>query len=90
MDRNIENLLNVLEPEINKKCIEIRKHKKEKILQKLLIFTSVIYLVIPSVLIILDINIIYFIILTAILLLLILFVNLPKILKIENGDVCYE
>lgn len=90
MDRNIENLLNTLEPKINKKCIEIRKCKKEKILQKLLIFVSVIYLVIPSVLIILDINVIYFIILTAILSLLILFVNLPKILKIENGDVCYE
>ena len=57
MDKNIEILLYNLEPEINKKCYEIQENKKEKILRKLFIITSILLLVIPSFLIILNINI---------------------------------
>lgn len=57
MDKNIEKLLYNLEPEINKKCHEIRENKKEKNMKKLFIFTSILLLILPSSLIILNISI---------------------------------
>lgn len=90
MDGNVEKLLNVLEPTIDEKCMELKKKTKEKMLQKLFAFSMILFLLIPSALIFLGINIIYFIIITAFVISVFIFAMLPFIIKIESRGICYE
>lgn len=90
MDGNVEKLLNVLEPTIDEKCMELKKKTKEKMLQKLFAFSMILFLLIPSALIFLGINIIYFIIITAFVISVFIFTMLPFIIKIESRGICYE
>ena len=41
MNKDLENLLNSLEPEVDKKCFELKQKQKERKLQKLFIITSI-------------------------------------------------
>lgn len=90
MTKDIDELLNKLEPVIDNKCTEIKNkkiQKKENILMTLL---CLLFLTIPIILLILNISIIYFIFLTLIIILLRLFIKLPDILNKDLKGACYE
>lgn len=87
MTKDIDKLLNKLEPIIDNKCTEIKKQKKENILMTLL---CLLFLTIPIILLILNISIIYFIFLILIIMLLRLFIKLPDILNKDLKGACYE
>lgn len=87
MNKEINELLDKLEPEIDKKCMDIKKMKKNQILYSGLLF---LFITIPIFLILFNINIIYFIIGIIIITLLIIFIKLPNLLNNDVGGVCYE
>ena len=89
MDKNLEKLLCNLEPEINKKCFEIKEKKREKTMQKLFILVSILLLTIPSLLIIVGISIFSMLIGIVCFMLIALVVMLPLAIKDERGK-CYE
>ena len=89
MDKNLEKLLCNLEPEINKKCFEIKEKKREKMIQKLFILVSILLLIIPSLLIIIGISIFSMLIGIGSFTLIALVIMLPFAIKEERG-VCYE
>lgn len=89
MDKNLEKLLCNLEPEIDKKCFEIKEKKREKMMQRLFILISILLLTIPSLLIILGISIFSMLIGIVCFILIALVVMLPLAIKEERG-VCYE
>lgn len=89
MNKNLEKLLCNLEPEINKKCFEIKEKKREKMMQRLFILASILLLIIPSLLIIIGISILSMLIGIVSFTQITLVVMLPLAIKEERG-VCYE
>lgn len=89
MDKNLEKLLCNLEPEIDRKCFEIKEKKREKMMQKAFILASILLLIIPSLLIILGINIFSMLLGIVSFIAITLIIMLPIALKEERG-VCYE
>ncbi len=89
MNKNLEKLLCNLEPEINKKCFEIKEKKREKMMQRLFILASIQLLIIPSLLIIIGISILSMLIGIVSFTQITLVVMLPLAIKEERG-VCYE
>lgn len=90
MDKNLENLLSNLEPNIDKKCFELKQKRKEKRLQKLFIIASILLLIIPSTLILLNINIGGFIIGAIGIISVLTIAMLPIALNEEPRGECYE
>lgn len=90
MDKNLENLLSNLEPNIDKKCFELKQKRKEKRLQKLFIIASILLLIIPSTLILLNINIWGFIIGAIGIISVLTITMLPIALNEEPRGECYE
>lgn len=90
MDKNIENLLNNLEPDIDKKCFEIKEMRKEKQMQRIFILFAVLILFVPSILILLNISV-FGIIFGAIAIIAVLIIAMmPIALKQNIGGECYE
>ena len=90
MNNDLDKLLTNLEPIIDNKCIEIKKNKEQKKQNIILILLCLSFITIPSVLILLNISIIYFIVGIILIILIRLFIKLPDILK-KNLEVnCYE
>ena len=52
----IELLLDSLEPEIEKKCMEIRQKKREKVLAKLFVVLMAAILILPPILVFTGVN----------------------------------
>ena len=90
MDKNLQNVLSNLEPEIDKKCFELKQTRKERRMQKIFILAIVLLLFIPSTLIMLDVNIWAFIIGAIGLIALAIFIMLPIALKENARGECYE
>ena len=90
MDKNLQNVLSNLEPEIDKKCFELKQKRKERRMQKLFIFAIVLLLFIPSTLIMLDVNIWGFIVGAIGLIALAILIMLPIALKENARGECYE
>lgn len=87
MNNDLDKLLTNLEPIIDNKCIEIKKNKKQNII---LILLCLSFITIPSVLILFNISIIYFIVGIILIILIRLFIKLPDILKKNLEVICYE
>lgn len=90
MDKNLQNVLSNLEPEIDKKCFELKQKRKERRMQKVFILAIVLLLFIPSTLIMLDVNIWTFIIGAIGLMALAILIMLPIALKENARGECYE
>ena len=90
MDKNLQNVLSNLEPEIDKKCFELKQKRRERRMQKVFILAIVLLLFIPSTLIMLDVNIWAFIIGAIGLIALAIFIMLPIALKENARGECYE
>ena len=90
MDKNLQNVLSNLEPEIDKKCFELKQKRRERRMQKLFIFAIVLLLFIPSTLIMLDVNIWGFIVGAIALIALAVLIMLPIALKENARGECYE
>ena len=90
MDKNLQNVLSNLEPEIDKKCFELKQKRRERRMQKLFIFAIVLLLFIPSTLIMLDVNIWGFIVGAIGLMALAILIMLPIALKENARGECYE
>ena len=90
MDKNLQNVLSNLEPEIDKKCFELKQKRKERRMQKVFILAIVLLLFIPSTLIMLDVNIWAFIIGAIGLMALAILIMLPIALKENARGECYE
>lgn len=94
MEKGLENVLLNLQPDIHNKCEEIKRKKVEKKLQILFCITALLFLFVPSLLIILNISLIYMVISVILILSLSLFILLPNFLrdnnKVKKGNVCYE
>lgn len=89
MDKNLETLLETLEPEIEKKCFKLQEERKEKILQRLFILASILLLFIPSILIILDINVLGFIAIGIMFIPINVIIIISLALKEKAGGECY-
>lgn len=85
-----KTLLQKLEPEIERKCNEIKLNKKLKLKHRINILIGTLILIVPSILYLLNINILYFLIVNIVIVSLIVFVNLPKILNGDLKEACYE
>ena len=90
MNKDLESLLNSLEPEVDRKCFELKQKQRERKLQKLFIITSIMLLVLPSILIIANINIWSFIIGAIAVTSTVVIIMLPIALKQEVRGECYE
>ena len=90
MDKNLQNVLSNLEPEIDKKCYELKQKRRERRMQKVFILAIVLLLFIPSTLIMLDVNIWAFIIGAIGLMALAILIMLPIALKENARGECYE
>ena len=90
MDKNLQNVLSNLEPAIDEKCFELKKKTRERKMQKLFIFAIVLLLFIPSTLIMLDVNILGFIVGAIGLIALAVLIMLPIALKENARGECYE
>lgn len=90
MSKGVNKLLKNLEPEIDKKCMEIKEKKMLKHQQILYIILLILFITIPCFLIIFNINMTYFIISIIIIFLLITFVRLPNLLRTDVKGVDYE
>ncbi len=90
MDKNLQNVLSNLEPEIDKKCFELKQTRKERRMQKIFILAIVLLLFIPSTLIMLDVNIWAFIVGAIGLMALAILIMLPIALKENARGECYE
>lgn len=86
MDKNLEKLLYNLEPEIDKKCLEIKQKRHEEKMQRLFILAILLFLTLPSLFVILNINIWVFIIETVVFVSLALIIMMPFEIRGE----CYE
>ena len=87
---NVDVFIRVLEPEIDKKCTEISEKKSNKKKQIMYILLLVIFITVPSLLIIFNISITYFIVGIILIFLLIVFMKLPDLLNSNIKGVCYE
>lgn len=90
MDKNLQNVLSNLEPEIDKKCFELKQKTREKRMQKLFILAIVLLLFLPSTLIILNINLWGFIVGGIAVIALAILIMLPIALKENARGECYE
>lgn len=90
MNKEINTLLKKLEPEIDKKCIEIKKEKNTKHKQIIYILLLILFVTMPSLFILFNINIMYFMIFFILNLLLLTFIKLPDLLNSNIKGVCYE
>ena len=90
MDKNLQNVLSNLEPEIDKKCFELKQKTREKRIQKLFILAIVLLLFLPSTLIILNINLWGFIVGGIAVIALAILIMLPIALKENARGECYE
>ena len=90
MDKNLQNVLSNLEPEIDKKCFELKQKTRERRMQKLFILAIVLLLFIPSTLIMLDVNIWGFIVGGIAVIALAILIMLPIALKENARGECYE
>ena len=90
MDKNLQNVLSNLEPEIDKKSFELKQKTRERRMQKLFILAIVLLLFIPSTLIMLDVNIWGFIVGAIGLIALAILIMLPIALKENTRGECYE
>ena len=90
MDKNLQNVLSNLEPEIDKKCFELKQKTREKRMQKLFILAIVLLLFLPSTLIILNINLWGFIVGVIAVITLAILIMLPIALKENARGECYE
>ena len=90
MNKNLQNVLSNLEPEIDKKCFELKQKRRERRMQKIFILAVVLLLFIPSTLIMLDVNIWAFIIGAIGLMALAILIMLPIALKENARGECYE
>lgn len=90
MDKNLQNVLSNLEPEIDKKCFELKQKTREKRMQKLFILAIVLLLFLPSTLIILNINLWGFIVGGIAVITLAILIMLPIALKENARGECYE
>lgn len=90
MNKKINKLLQELEPEIDKKCLEIKTRQKERKQNIFFTILMLIFLLIPSILFILNISLIYFIMIVLLILIVRLFIKLPNILKEDWKGVQYE
>ncbi len=90
MDKDLQNLLCNLETDIDKKCFEIKQKRREKKLQRLFIIISILLLIIPSMLILLNINIWGIIFSAIVIISIIVIAMLPIALKEEVRGECYE
>lgn len=87
MNNDASKLLKELEPVIEKKCREIRMRKYQN---RILFLLCISFLLLPSLFLLLNINLIYFLIGILIFFLLRFFIQLPDILKRSLEDRCYE
>lgn len=90
MNKDVNKLLERLEPEIDKKCAEIKEEKANKKKQVFYILLLVMFITLPSLLILFNLNITYFIIAIIIILILTIFIKLPDLLSSNLKGVCYE
>ena len=90
MDKNLQIVLSNLEPEIDKKCFELKQKTREKRMQKLFILAIVLLLFMPSTLIMLNINIWVFIVGAISVIALAILIMLPIALKENSRGECYE
>lgn len=90
MDKNLQNVLSNLEPEIDKKCFELKQKTREKRMQKLFILAIVLLLFLPSTLIILNINLWGFIVGGIAVITFAILIMLPIALKENARGECYE
>ena len=90
MNKDINMLLEKLEPEIDEKCSEIKEKKNNKKKQIIYMLLLVVFITLPSLLIIFNLNITYFVISTIIVLLLTTFMKLPDLLNSNIGGICCE
>ena len=90
MDKNLQIVLSNLEPEIDKKCFELKQKTREKRMQKLFILAIVLLLFMPSTLIMLNINIWAFIVGAIGMIALSILIMLPIALKENARGECYE
>ena len=90
MDKNLQNALSNLEPAIDKKCFELKQKTRERKMQKLFILAIVLLLVMPSTLIMLNVNIWGFIVGAIGLIALAILIMLPIALKENTRGECYE
>ncbi len=90
MDKNLQIVLSNLEPEIDKKCFELKQKTREKRMQKLFILAIVLLLFMPSTLIMLNINIWVFIVGAISVIALAILIMLPIALKENARGECYE
>ena len=90
MNKDVNKLLKKLEPEIDKKCAEIKERKNDKKRQMIYTLLLVMFITLPSLLIVFNLNITYFIIGMIIVLLLTIFMKLPDLLNANIKGVCYE
>lgn len=90
MNSNVEKLLKNLSPVIDEKCLEIKENKKQKRQNIILIILCFAFITIPSILLLFNISIMYFIIGIIIIFSLRLFIKLPDILKKNLEVICYE
>lgn len=81
MNKDINKLLEKLEPEIDKKCAEIRKKKSINKNQVVYILLLIMFITIPSLLIIFNVNVTYFAIGIILFSLLTIFMKLPELLN---------
>lgn len=87
MNKELNELLNNVETVIDKKCLEIKKEKRKK---RTIIFMILGYILIPSVLYLLNVSFLYFIIGVFVFISLKMFCKLPDILKKNLEVKCYE
>ena len=90
MDKNLQNVLSNLEPEIDKKCFELKQKTRERKMQKVFILWIVLLLFMPSTLIMLNINIWGFIVGAIGVIALAILIMLPIALKESARGECYE
>lgn len=90
MNKDVDKLLKKLEPEIDKKCVEIKEKKSNKKKQVIYALLLVMFIILPSLLIIFNINITYFVVGSILVSLLIIFMKLPDLLNSNIKGACYE
>ncbi len=90
MNNDLERLLLKLNPEIEKKCNEIKKRKVEKSCGMMFAFLLILFLTIPSILIWYNVNILIFVVSILIFILVISLISLPDFLKNDRKAIYYE
>lgn len=86
----MEEILSELKPEIHNKCIEIKQKRREKRIQIIISIIMIILLFIPSIFILFNISLYYILMIALIFFMIILFINLPRLLIIEERKMHYE